>query len=100
MAEQFRPGTGAELAAELGAATADHLETATEETLCLLRAAGVQPVLLPGSVFRAGRRDYPPARLMVELGLAIVVATDFNPGFVPIAVHAIPFSRWPAWRWD
>jgi imidazolonepropionase len=88
-AEQFRPGTGAELAAELGAATADHLETATEETLCLLRAAGVQPVLLPGSVFALGRRDYPPARLMVELGLAIVVATDFNPGSSPIA--SMPF---------
>ena len=50
-AEQFRPGTGAALAAELGAATADHLETVTEETLKQLCRAGVQPVLLPGSVF-------------------------------------------------
>ena len=50
-AEQFRPGTGAELAAELGAATADHLETVTDETLHHLRTAAVQPVLLPGSVF-------------------------------------------------
>ncbi len=54
-AEQFRPGTGAALAAELGAATADHLETVTEETLRQLRTAGVQPVLLPGSVFALGR---------------------------------------------
>src|SRR5579859_1579047 len=46
-AEQFRPGTGAALAAELGAATVDHLETVTEETLRLLLAVGVQPVLLP-----------------------------------------------------
>src|SRR4051794_27702073 len=44
-AEQFRPGTGAALAAELGAATADHLETATDESLIRLRDAGVQPVL-------------------------------------------------------
>src|SRR5579859_3345871 len=44
-AEQFRPGTGAALAAELGAATADHLETVTDETLTLLQRAGVQPVL-------------------------------------------------------
>ena len=88
-AEQFRPGTGAALAAELGAATADHLETATEETLLQLRDAGVQPVLLPGSVFALGRTQYPRARKMVELGLAIVLATDFNPGSSP--VPSMPF---------
>jgi imidazolonepropionase len=88
-ADQFRAGTGAELAAELGAATADHLETVTEETLLRLRTAGVQPVLLPGSVFALGRTNYPPARSMVELGLAIVLATDFNPGSSPIA--SMPF---------
>jgi imidazolonepropionase len=84
-AEQFRPGTGAALAAELGAATADHLEAVTGETLGLLRDAGVQPVLLPGSVFALGRTQYPPARTMIELGLAIVLATDFNPGSSPVA---------------
>ena len=88
-AEQFRTGTGAALAAELGAATADHLETATAETLGQLRAAGVQPVLLPGSVFALGRTNYPPARTMVEQGLAIVLATDFNPGSSP--VPSMPF---------
>jgi imidazolonepropionase len=88
-AEQFRPGTGADLAAELGAATADHLETATDETLQRLRIAGVQPVLLPGSVFALSRTQYPPARRMVEAGLAIVVATDFNPGSSP--VPSMPF---------
>jgi imidazolonepropionase len=88
-AEQFRTGTGAALAAELGAATADHLETVTDETLRRLRTAGVQPVLLPGSVFALGRKNYPPARIMVELGLAIVVATDFNPGSSPVA--SMPF---------
>jgi imidazolonepropionase len=88
-AEQFRPDTGATLAAELGTATADHLETATDATLALLRDAGVQPVLLPGSVFALGRTQYPPARKMVEMGLAIVLATDFNPGSSP--VPSIPF---------
>jgi imidazolonepropionase len=88
-AEQFRPGTGAALAAELGAATADHLEAATGETLGLLQKAGVQPVLLPGSVFALGREQYPPARKMIELGLAIVLATDFNPGSSPVA--SMPF---------
>jgi len=88
-AEQFRPGTGAALAAELGAATADHLETVTEDTLAQLRAANVQPVLLPGSVFCLHRTEYPPARAMVEAGLAIVLATDFNPGSSPVA--SMPF---------
>jgi imidazolonepropionase len=88
-AEQFRPGTGAALAAELGTATADHLEAVTSETLVLLREAAVQPVLLPGSVFALGREQYPPARKMVELGLAIVLATDFNPGSSPVA--SMPF---------
>ena len=88
-AEQFRPGTGAALAAELRARTADHLETATEETLDALRAAAVQPVLLPGSVFALARSAYPQARKMVERGLAIVLASDFNPGSSPIP--SMPF---------
>jgi imidazolonepropionase len=88
-AEQFRPGTGAALAAELGAATADHLETVTTETLAQLREAGTQPVLLPGSVFALSRTHYPPVRDMIEAGLAIVLATDFNPGSSPIS--SMPF---------
>jgi imidazolonepropionase len=88
-AEQFRPGTGAALAAEVGAATADHLETVTEETLRQLKTANVQPVLLPASVFALSRTQYPPARTMIDLGLAIVLATDFNPGSSPVT--SIPF---------
>ena len=88
-AEQFRPGTGAVLAAELRARTADHLETATGETLNALRAAAVQPVLLPGSVFALARTAYPAARAMIDHGLAIVVASDFNPGSSPIP--SMPF---------
>ncbi len=91
-AEQFRSGTGAALAAELGAATSDHLEMVTEETLGQLCAAGVQPVLLPGSVFALGRTNYPPARKMIEMGLAVVLATDFNPGSSPIASMPFIFS--------
>ena len=91
-AEQFKPGTGAALAAEMGAVTADHLETVTDETLPLLCAAGVQPVLLPGSVFALNRTQYPPARAMVDAGLAVVLATDFNPGSSPIASMPLVIS--------
>ena len=89
-AEQFHPGTGAALGAELKAATVDHLETVTEETLRLLLSAGVQPVLLPASVFCLGRDQYPPARTMIEMGLPVVIATDFNPGSSP--APSMPFT--------
>jgi imidazolonepropionase len=102
-AEQFRPGTGAALGAELSAATVDHLETITEETLSLLKTAGVQPVLLPASVFCLGRDQYPPARKMIEMGLPVVIATDFNPGSSPapsmpltLALASIAMKMLPA----
>lgn len=88
-AEQFRPDTGASLGAELRAITVDHLETVTDESLHQLRAAGVQPVMLPASVFSLGRTNYPPARKMVDYDLGIVLATDFNPGSSPVT--SMPF---------
>jgi len=88
-AEQFRSGTGAVMASILDAATADHLEAISDEDLFHLWSAGTQPVLLPGSVFSLSRTQYPPARKMIERGLAVVVATDFNPGSSPVA--SMPF---------
>lgn len=82
-AEQFRADGGAALAAELNARTADHLECTDDAGIAALRAAGVQPVLLPASVFALGRNEYPKARHMIEAGLAPVIATDFNPGSSP-----------------
>jgi imidazolonepropionase len=89
-AEQFRAGTGAALGAELGAATVDHLEAVTEDTLKQLKVAGTMPVLLPASVFCLGREQYPPARKMIEMGLPVVIATDFNPGSSP--APSMPFT--------
>jgi len=84
-ADQFTADAGALLAAELGAATADHLEATGPAGLAALKAAGVQPVLLPASVYNLGGSRYPAARRMIELGLAVVIATDFNPGSSPTA---------------
>ena len=61
----------------------------TEETLRRLRTAGVQPVLLPGSVFALGRTELSAGAHDGGVGLAIVLATDFNPGSSPIA--SMPF---------
>jgi imidazolonepropionase len=71
------------LAAEVGAATADHLEWIDEEGIEMLREANVLAVLLPGAVFNLGLTRYPPARRMIDAGLGVVVATDFNPGSSP-----------------
>jgi imidazolonepropionase len=82
-ADQLSDSGGAALAAELHAATADHLEHTSTRGIVALQSAGVQPVLLPGSVYALGSTRYPDARAMIQAGLAVVVATDFNPGSSP-----------------
>ena len=84
-ADQFSPDYGSLLAAELGADTADHLESTGPRGLEALRAAGVMPVLLPASVYALGSAHYPAARAMIDMGLPVVLATDFNPGSSPTA---------------
>ena len=84
-ADQLSNSGGAKLAAELEATTVDHLEKIDGHGIAALKSAGVQPVLLPGSVYALGSPDYPRAREMIEAGLAVVIATDFNPGSSPTA---------------
>jgi imidazolonepropionase len=81
--DQLEDSGGAKLASELGAVTADHLEQTGAEGIAAMRAAGVQPVLLPGSVYALGSTKYAQARAMIDAGLAVVLATDFNPGSSP-----------------
>jgi imidazolonepropionase len=81
--DQLTNSGGAKLMAEMGATTADHLEQTDEQGIAALKKANVQPVLLPGSVYALGSSRYPHAREMIEAGLAIVLATDFNPGSSP-----------------
>ncbi len=81
--DQLTNSGGAKLMAELGATTADHLEKTDELGIAALKSANVQPVLLPGSVYALGSTSYPRAREMIEAGLAVVLATDFNPGSSP-----------------
>ena len=82
-ADQLSNSGASTLAAELKTTTADHLEETDERGIALLKSAGVQPVLLPGSVYALGSTHYPRARQMVEAGLSVVIATDFNPGSSP-----------------
>lgn len=82
-ADQLTLNGGAKLAAELQATTADHLEHTDAEGIAALKRANVQPVLLPASVYALGLSRYPIAREMIDAGLAVVLATDFNPGSSP-----------------
>lgn len=81
-ADQFSHG-GALLAAELKALSADHLEESTEADAKALKKAGVIPVVLPGACLGLGIR-FPPARMLVNEGLPLVIASDWNPGSAPM----------------
>ena len=87
--DQFGDHGGAALAAELKAKTADHLEYTGAEGIRALAMAGVMPVLLPASVYCLGLDKYADARGMIDAGLPVVLATDFNPGTSPCP--SLPF---------
>ncbi len=69
---------GAGLAAEVGAVSADHLLMASDDDLEAMRKAGTVATLLPGTAFSLDS-DYADARGMIEMGLPVALATDFNP---------------------
>lgn len=78
-ANQLSDSGGARLAAEVHAISADHLDFARDDELDLLRDAGVVGTLLPGCAFTLGT-PYPSARRLLDRGLHVALATDFNPG--------------------
>lgn len=78
-ADQLSPSGGSRLAAELGATSADHLDYADDADLDALREAGVVATLLPGCSHTL-RTPYPSARRLLDRGLNVALATDFNPG--------------------
>lgn len=79
-ADEIEPIGGAELAAELGAVSADHLGAASDKGIKAMAEAGVIAVLLPGTIFSLGINTYARARDMIEQGVAVALATDYNPG--------------------
>jgi imidazolonepropionase len=81
-ADQITAGGGAELAAEVGALSADHLECVSPRGIAALRDAGVVAVSLPIATLYLGQRPM-PARALIEAGVRVAVATDFNPGSAP-----------------
>jgi len=79
-ADEFAPSGGAELAAELGALSADHLIAVSEAGIAALAASEVTAVLLPGTSFFLLAHHYAPARALIAAGVPVALATDCNPG--------------------
>jgi imidazolonepropionase len=78
-ANQLRPGPGVQLAAELGALSADHCTHVTDDDVEALCDAGVVAVLVPAAEFST-RSPYAPARTLLDAGVTVALATDCNPG--------------------
>jgi len=81
-ADQLTDGGGAALAAEVGATSADHLEYASAAGIAAMRDAGVVAVSLPIATLYLNQRPL-PARALLDAGVPVAVATDFNPGSAP-----------------
>lgn len=87
-ADEIEPYQGAELAAEVGAISAEHLLVASDEGIRKMAEAGTIAVLLPGTAFFL-RAPYARGRLMIDEGVPVAISTDFNPGSSP--TMSLPF---------
>lgn len=82
-ADEIVPLRGAELAAEMGAVSAEHLIAASEAGIEAMSRSGVAAVLLPGTSFYLMLNRYAQAKKMMEKGVRVALATDYNPGSCP-----------------
>ena len=88
-AVEFGDSGAAGLAAEIGAISADHLMKVNDQGIKDMATAGVTAILLPGTTFFLGDHSYAPARKMIDGGINVALATDFNPGSCHI--QSMPF---------
>jgi imidazolonepropionase len=82
-ADELEHSGAAELAADIGATSADHLAAVSELGIKALAASGTVATLLPGTLLFLGRAKQAPARALLDAGCAIALASDFNPGTSP-----------------
>ena len=82
-ADQFRDGGGALLAARMKAVSVEHVDATRKKGIEALRKAGVVPVLLPTASVFTGLKHLPNGRKLIDAGLPVALATDFNPGTSP-----------------
>ena len=79
-ADEFEDSRGLELAIKLNAISADHLMAANPEMFKKMADSDVVGVILPGTTFFLGQKNYVDARKMIDAGCEVALATDFNPG--------------------
>ncbi len=79
-ADEFTDSGAAELAAEVGAVSADHLMAVSDAGIKAMAEKGVIATLLPGTTLFLGKNKYAPGRKMIDSGCELALATDFNPG--------------------
>ena len=82
-AEQLSRTGAAQLAVELGAASCDHLEQVRASDIRVLGKSKTVATLLPGCDFHLGLKQYAPARALIDAGVIVALATDYNPGTSP-----------------
>ena len=82
-ADELEPHGGAELAAEIGATSADHLGAISDAGISALARSTTVATLLPGTMLFLGKQTQAPARRLIDAGAAVSLATDFNPGTSP-----------------
>jgi len=82
-ADELTGSGGAELAAELGAASADHLGDISDAGIAALASSRTVATLLPGTLFFLGKPKFAPGRALLDAGANVALATDFNPGSCP-----------------
>ena len=92
-ADQLSDTGGGALAAEVGASSADHLEYVSEASIRAMAKAGTVAVSLPLATLVLGVEPL-PAQALMEAGVPVAVATDFNPGSAPVA--DLPLAMWAA----
>ena len=80
--QELAPSGGVEVAVRLQALSVDHLESMTDDDIALLRGAGTMPTALPGTSFFLNM-PFAPGRKMIDAGLPMAVASDYNPGSTP-----------------
>jgi imidazolonepropionase len=88
-ADEFEDSGAAELAAELGAVSADHLMAVSDIGIKKLADAKVVATLLPGTTFFLGSTNYAPIKKLINAEVIIALATDYNPGSCPF--QSMPF---------
>ena len=81
-ANELAVSGGVQVGVDYGALSVDHLERMGAEEIAALRGAETMPTLLPGAAFFLGM-SYPPARAMIDAGLGVALASDYNPGSSP-----------------